>query len=308
MDEFELIRRYFARQGEAPGVVTGIGDDGAVLRPDTGRDLVAVADTIVGGVHFPHSMDAADIGYRAVAVNLSDIAAMGARPRWMTLCLTLPAAESAWLGRFAEGLFDAAAGTGVTLVGGDTTRGDTVVVSVQMFGDVVEGQAILRSGARPGDSIFVTGTVGDAAAGLAEILAGNPDGALVPRYRRPTPRVAVGSALVGRASSAIDVSDGLVADLGKLLAASRAGADVELGALPLSPALRAAFGDGDRRRFSLSGGDDYELCFTSAERLPEDIAGVPVTRIGAVTGGSGLVLRDRGVVVDFDDSGYRHFR
>jgi thiamine-monophosphate kinase len=308
VDEFELIRRYFARRGEAPGVVAGIGDDGAVLRPEVGRDLVAVADSIVGGVHFPHALDPEDIGYRAVAVNLSDIAAMGARPRWMTLCLTLPAAEPEWLGRFAGGLFDAAAGDGVALVGGDTTRGDTIVVSVQMFGDVAEGRAILRSGARPGDAIYVTGTVGDAAAGLGEIQAGKPDGALAARFRRPAPRVGTGSALVGRASAAIDVSDGLYTDLGKLLAASGVGADVELTALPQSQALRAAFGEGERRRLGLAGGEDYDLCFTAAERLPEKIAGVPVTRIGTVTGGSGIVLRDHEGVVDFDDPGYRHFR
>ncbi len=167
MDEFELIRRFFDRGDAGPGIVTGIGDDGAVLTPSPGTEQVQVIDTLVEGVHFPADSNAADIGYRVVAVNLSDIAAMGARPRWMTLALTLPPKDQQWLSGFANGLFAAASEFNVALVGGDTTSGDAVVVTVHMTGEVSKGAALLRSGARVGDTVFVSGTCGDAAAGLA---------------------------------------------------------------------------------------------------------------------------------------------
>ena len=185
MDEFELIQRYFVREDESPGVVTGIGDDGAVTQADAGRELVTVIDTLVGTVHFPNDIDAADVGYRAVAVNLSDIAAMGARPRWMTLSLTIPAADPDWLERFATGLHQAAAEHGVVLIGGDTTHGNDIVVCIQVTGDVETGKAILRSGASVGDVIYVTGTIGDAAAGLELIKQGAPDAFLASRFLRP---------------------------------------------------------------------------------------------------------------------------
>ena len=234
MDEFELIRRYFLRQTESPQVVTGIGDDGAVLRPPAGKELVSVIDTLVAGTHFPKSLSAEDVGYRVVAVNLSDIAAMGATPRWMTLALTLVNAQPDWLERFAGGLHEAAAEWGVQLVGGDTTRGDNLVVSVQMTGDVEPGHAIHRSGARPGDTVFVTGNLGDAAAGLQQLSGDARDAYLVSRFSRPTARVQAGIALAGSASAAIDISDGLVADLSKMLEASGVGAEIDIDQLPLS--------------------------------------------------------------------------
>ena len=160
MDEFELIQRNFVRSGEVAGVSTGIGDDGAVLQPDAGKELIAVMDTLVEGIHFPDTTDPFDIGYRVVAVNLSDVAAMGGRPRWMTLALTLPLAEETWIARFAEGLHAAAEEFDVALVGGDTTTGKTLVVSVQIIADIDAGKAIKRSGAQAGDHIYVTGTVG----------------------------------------------------------------------------------------------------------------------------------------------------
>jgi thiamine-monophosphate kinase len=306
MDEFELIRRFFLRAGTAPGVPVGIGDDGAVLVPEPGAELVAVVDTLVEGVHFPADIRAADLGFRAVAVNLSDIAAMGARPRWMTLALTIPRADEQWLGEFAAGLTEAAGE--VALVGGDTTRGDRVVVSVQIIGDVAAGSALLRSGARVGDTLFVTGTLGDAAAGLELIKQGRPDRDLCGRYYRPVPRVAFGRSLAGRASAAIDVSDGFIADLGKLLDASRLGAEIDVDCLPISEALREAFDTASRRRFVLAGGDDYELVFTAR---PEDLppAGdVRVTAIGTVVAGDKLVCREGGQVVDCGNGGYDHFR
>jgi len=309
VDEFELIRRYFQRPDYAPPVVTGIGDDGAVVRPSPDKELVTVIDTLVAGTHFPVTMDAADIGYRAVAVNLSDIAAMGAQPRWMTLALTLVEADPAWLEPFASGMHEAASEWGVQLVGGDTTRGDQLVVTVQMTGDVLPGNALHRSGANVGDTIYVTGTVGDAAAGLRQLAAGQADGYLARRYARPDARISDGAILGGIAHAAIDLSDGLVADISKLLEASEVGAVIDIDRLPLSPQLLEAEGREQALRFALGGGDDYELCFAMPETdLPEGQFRSRVTAIGRITHGNALECRDGGVVVPFDDSGYRHFQ
>jgi thiamine-monophosphate kinase len=307
VDEFDLIRRYFSRPANSPTVVAGVGDDGAVLRPLEGRELVTVIDTMVAGTHFPATMRADDIGYRAVAINLSDIAAMGAEPRWMTLALTLVEADSQWLATFAAGLYEAAAEWGVALVGGDTTRGKQLVVSVQMEGDLEPGTAVYRSGAKPGDTIFVTGTVGDAAAGLGRLSEDTGDDYLVRRFVRPTARVGVGRALAGVAHAAIDVSDGLVGDLCKILDASGAGAELDLQRLPMSKDLLAAVGRAQALEYAMGGGDDYELCFTLPEsELPAAIAD-KVTAIGRMTSESGLVCRDGDTVVAVDDAGYRHF-
>ncbi len=305
MDEFELIRRYFDCQSNKPGVVVGIGDDGAVLAPDPLLQQVQVIDTLVEGVHFPPATNPADIAYRAVAVNLSDIAAMGARPRWMTLALTLSTAAERWVESFAAGLFEAASQHDVAVVGGDTTSGPVVTVTVAVTGEVESGAALLRSGAKVGDAIFVTGTVGDAAAGLALLQAGEPDAILAQRFLRPTPRIGMGRALVGRASAAIDLSDGLVGDLNKVLVASGVGGVIEIGQLPISDALRERFNTDDQQRFALSGGDDYELCFTADAKDVADIVGI--TRIGTVTETAGLVCRLQNDIVEVDDSGYRHF-
>ena len=315
MDEFKLIERYFVRKDESPDVLVGIGDDGAVLSPPADKDLITVIDTLVAGVHFPgdcRDIDAQSVGHRAVAVNLSDIAAMGGRPLWMTLALTLRDDDEQWLHFFATGLHQIASDHGVALVGGDTTRGDTTVVSVQLAGAVDRGCAILRSGARLGDTIYVSGSVGDAAGGLylrehppAESLG--PQQYLFERLEFPTPRIALGEAINGTATAAIDISDGLYADLAKLLAASGVGAEIDVEKLPISLALKSCFDADAQRRFALSGGDDYELCFTSPEELPAEVAGVAVTPIGRVTKGRALELRDEKGVVDYADSGYRHF-
>ena len=307
MDEFALIRRYFDRAIRATGVRTGIGDDGAVLAPTPGNELVTVMDTLVEGVHFPVGIHPADIGYRAVAVNLSDIAAMGATPRWMTLALSLQTAGEEWLESFSGGMFMAATEHNVALVGGDTTHASQVVVTVQIIGEVGKGCAILRSGARPGDSIYVTGTVGDAAAGLHGLIDGDPVKELANRFSRPSARVAYGRSLQGVASAAIDLSDGLYADLGKLLAASGVGAQIDVGALPISAALADNFSRERQHAFALGGGDDYELCFTTSRKLP-DPGVMQVTAIGTVTESAGLVCTLDGNVVPFDDSGYRHFQ
>jgi thiamine-monophosphate kinase len=308
VDEFELIQRYFVREDEAPGVVTGIGDDGAVMQADTGRELVTVIDTLVGSVHFPDDTDAADVGYRAVAVNLSDIAAMGARPRWMTLSLTIPEADPDWLERFAKGLHQAAAEHDVVLVGGDTTHGNDIVVSVQITGDVKAGKAILRSGPSAGDVIYVTGTIGDAAAGLELIKQGERGAFLARRFLRPRARVEYGQALVGVASAAIDVSDGLIGDLQKLLSASGVGAEVDLDVLPLCDELTEQFGAEAGLQFALTGGDDYELCFTAPPGIITATPDLRVTAIGKVTDSGELVLHNSDGIVSLDDSGYRHFQ
>jgi len=306
VDEFELISRYFDRRVMTPGVLTGIGDDGAVLEPEPGRDQVQVIDSLVEGVHFPADSNAADIGYRVVAVNLSDIAAMGARPRWMTLALTLPQTDAQWLADFADGLFEAAAEFDVALVGGDTTSGDAVVATVHMTGEVEQGRALLRSGAKVGDTIFVTGTFGDAAAGLELIRRGVHDNFLINRFLRPNARIATGCSLVGRASAAIDVSDGLIGDLKKLLEASGVGGELDIERVPMSDAVKSHFDEADRTRFALTGGDDYELCFTATPDTVEDIA--DITAVGRIADGNELVCRQNDNIVEYEDSGYRHFQ
>jgi thiamine-monophosphate kinase len=308
VDEFELIRRFFSRPADSAMVVAGVGDDGAVLRPPAGRELVTVIDTMVAGTHFPAGMSARDIGYRVVAVNLSDIAAMGAQPRWMTLALTLVEADADWLEEFAAGLYEAASEWGVMLVGGDTTSGEQLVVSVQMSGDLAPGTALYRSGATAGDTVFVTGTLGDAAAGLEQLSAGAGEQYLTRRFARPSARVGVGRALAGIAHAAIDLSDGLVADLSKILEASHAGAELDLQRLPLSEELLRTVGREQALRHAMGGGDDYELCFTLPESgLPAEIS-TEVTPIGRITREPGLVCRDGDSVVPFDNTGYRHFR
>lgn len=314
MDEFEIIRRYFRRDDAADGVVTGIGDDGAALHPEPGRDLIAVVDTMVADVHFPDRLSAADIGYRAVAVNLSDIAAMGGRPRWMTLALTLDVAEPHWLAAFAEGLFAAGDEYGVALVGGDTTHGAEKVVSIQILGDIEPGRALLRSGAKPGDGIYVSGSTGDAAAGLSLLQSNAPRSAagdyLLRRFTRPTARVALGQALVCHANAAIDISDGLYTDLEKLLDASHVAGVIEFDDIPLSAELAGLMARQDALRFALGGGDDYELCFTaSGDEFGDhaEVAGNRVTRIGRVTGGAGLTCMLGGAPYAYRDAGYRHF-
>lgn len=317
MDEFDIIRQFFDRKTSSDFVVVGIGDDGAVTRPPVGRDLVTVIDTLVAGIHFPPSIAPADIGYRAVAVNLSDIAAMAATPRYMTLALTLDHSDPTWLDGFAQGLFAAADEYGVVLVGGDTTRGSETVVTVQITGDVDSGKALLRSGASVGDSIYVTGTVGDAAAGLSVMQSGAPQSDaidyLVSRFTRPRARVEAGQAIAPLASAAIDLSDGLFTDVGKLLSASTVSGRIEMKQLPLSSQLQSTMALDDALRFALGGGDDYELCFTTAA-AEDDVRkaignlNIAVTRIGVVVAGEGLTCTFNGEPFDYHDDGYRHFR
>ena len=305
MDEFALIRRYFTRAARSGEVIVGVGDDGAVLAPGRGTQQVQVIDTLVEGVHLPPGMQAADIGYRVVAVNLSDVAAMGATPRWMTLALTLSDQDEHWVEGFASGLFEAAAEHGVELIGGDTTRGDVVVATVHVTGEVEDGKALLRSGAQVGDTVYVSGTPGDAAAGLTQFGVSLPNSYLVRRFLRPTPRVGLGRALAGVASACIDISDGLVGDLAKLCESSGVGAVIEIDDVPLSPELLDAFARDEAIEFALTGGDDYELCFTAQ---PDAIADLEnIAAIGRITDSGKVVCRRGGEIVEVDDSGYRHF-
>lgn len=308
--EFELLERYFFRPVRDPAVLVPAGDDAAVVDP--GGPIAVTIDTLVAGVHFPAACPADALGHRVLAVNLSDLAAIGAEPRWATLALTLPAAEPAWLEALAGGLFALADRFGVTLIGGDLTRGP-LTLTLQLSGPV--GTPLLRGGGRPGDDVYATGTLGDAAAGLAAITAAAPDpgGTLRRRFLFPEPRVAEGRALAALAHAAIDVSDGLVADLGHVARASGCGAEVDVDALPLSDALVDAAGLERARELALTGGDDYELCFTAppaaAARVQDALAalGTRVTRIGRLTGGGRVEWRLAGRPVTVAGAGYTHF-
>lgn len=308
--EFDLIERIRARAGTRGDVILGIGDDAAVLRVPAGKQLVVTTDTLNAGVHFPQETAAADVGWKSLAVNLSDLAAMGAQPAWCTLSLSLPQAERTWLDAFLDGFFALADHHGVALVGGDTTRGP-LSVCVTVHGFVDEGRALLRDGARPCDDLWVTGTLGDAAGALAQWRGGQRvDSDLRLRLDRPTPRIAAGLALAGIASSCIDVSDGLLADLGHLCRQSAVGAEVDIAELPASRALRAAFDDEARRALQAVGGDDYELCFTAPPDARARIAdALPAVRIGRIVVGSGV----RAMLVDGVEwappgsRGYTHF-
>jgi thiamine-monophosphate kinase len=319
LGEFELIERYFTRGfAERDDVAIGVGDDAAVVRVPPGHELVAAVDTLVAGVHFPLDMAAEQVGYRALVVNLSDVAAMGASPCWCTLALTLPAVEERWLEGFSRGMRELALRHRVALIGGDTTRGP-LTISVQILGVVPFGTALLRSGARPGDWVFVSGTPGDAIAGLGLIqgtlsVAQREDAEyLRQRFLAPTPRIELGLALRGIASAAIDVSDGLHADLGKLAAASGVGAEVRLERLPLSQALLDSQGQTRARQLALSGGDDYELCFTvPADRIADaeraaTTAVCTIQHIGTIEEQPGLRYFENGRPVVAAASGYDHF-
>ena len=307
MGEFELIERYFAAVGaNRSDVVLGVGDDAALLQVAPGHELVACTDTLVEGRHFPAGFEPADIGWRALAVNLSDLAAMGAAPAWATLALTLPALDEDWLEAFASGFAALASAHQVALVGGDTTRGP-LTITVQALGTVPQGGALRRRGARPGDLIYVTGWPGDAAAGLELIEgrlagAGASRGALELKFRRPEPRVAFGVRLRGIASACIDVSDGLAGDLGRLAAASGVAAVVRASELPLSRALFELAGERGARALALAGGDDYELLFTAPRSAQAALgqvsgaAGAPACHcIGEIVAGRGLrIVAEKG--------------
>jgi thiamine-monophosphate kinase len=322
--EFELIEKYFAalhndnstEQSQNNLIALGIGDDAALLNPPSGQQLAISVDTLVAGVHFPEHGDARLVAHKALRVNLSDLAAMGATPLAFTLALTLPALDEPWLAEFSRGLKEVATEFGITLIGGDTTRGAQLVITIQVIGTVPIGQALTRSDAQIGDTIFVTGTLGDARAAL-DILdvpqhqLTTQQQFLLERYYRPTPRILLAQALRGIASATIDISDGLAADLGHILKRSAVGAELRLATLPLSDALHNS---SIAQHYALSGGDDYELCFTAAreheERIHELSArlSTPITAVGRINNNKGLVVRDiNGNPVALASTGYAHF-
>lgn len=325
LDEFELIARYFRtarleQAGEASATILGIGDDAAVLQPAAGQQLVVSTDTLVEGVHFPKNCPAAELGYRALAVAVSDLAAMAASPLGFTLALSLPQATPGWLQAFSSGLADAARDAGINLIGGDTTRGP-LNIGVTVLGQVPAGQALTRSGARPGDLLCVGGTLGDGAAGL-EVALGNPLPAGLPmaaqdylhsRFWRPLPQLALGQLLRGVATAGLDVSDGLLADAGHIASASGVRLLINGPQLPMSDALRS-WSERQRLDWMLRGGDDYVLLFTMPRAARSQLErwrmeGHAVCVIGEVQGGQGVQL-DLGLGPQAVDgpTGYQHFR
>lgn len=317
MSEFDLIRRHFTRA--TPGALLGVGDDAALLQVSPGCVLAVSTDMLVSGTHFFADADPFLLGHKTLAVNLSDMAAMGAIPRWATLAISLPKADEAWLAQFSAGFFALAEKYGVELVGGDTTRG-SLNLCVTIMGEVEVFQALRRSGALAGDEIWVSGRLGDAALALAHlqgriVLSASDFAACSTALHQPLPRVALGRVLLGVASSAIDISDGLLGDLGHLLDASGVGAEINLAALPLSAALRKFMDQPVGERCALSGGDDYELCFTAPSFRHDELLDIskqldlPLTCIGKIVAGSGcVVLGTAGKIIDTENTGYDHFR
>jgi thiamine-monophosphate kinase len=326
LSEFDIIRSFFTRS--APATVLGVGDDAALIRPACGMELAISTDMLVSGRHFFEDVDPYKLGHKSLAVNLSDMAAMGARPRWATLSLALPESmvqkDESWLRAFADGFFALAHAHQVDLIGGDTTNGP-LNICVTIIGEASEGKALRRSGARPGDDIWVSGCLGDAALALAYqkkkimLEPGEVEAAaveiLMAALEMPTPRVKLGQRLIGLAHSAIDISDGLLADLGHILECSKVAAVVRIDQIRRSAMMEKHFSHPLAIECLLAGGDDYELCFTvpSSERTKVELLsreeGIPLTRIGSIEEGEGLVVLDSaGRTVTTRVKGYDHFQ
>lgn len=315
--EFELIRRYFVR--ETPGAPSVIGDDCALLAPPAGLALAVTTDTLAEGTHFLPGTDARRLGHKSLAVNLSDLAAMGADPRWFLLALTLPEADEAWLAAFTAGMFALADAHRIELVGGDTTRGPRTI-TITAIGTLPPGYALRRDAAVAGEDLWVSGATGEAALGLAHLrgrvtLPAAAAGRCVTRLEAPEPRVGLGRKLRGVASAAIDVSDGLLADIGHIAEQSKVAAEVDYAALPRAPALAALPDVTLADECILGGGDDYELAFTAPSAKRGEVesagraAGVPVTRIGCIVAGPAAVrVLAGGKPVEPARRGFDHFR
>lgn len=311
MDEFEIIRRWFSTSTNPDWLTLGIGDDAALLSGNlcsSGQDFVLATDTLIAGRHFADHAEPSAIGWKSLAVNLSDLAAMGATPRAFLLALTLPEATPEWLDGFAEGLHELAALHDVALVGGDTTRGP-LSITITALGIRDNNTRMRRDGARPGDAVWVSGTLGDAALAL-RLGSAAPKGlrkGLRNRLDRPVPRVAEGMALAGQANAAIDISDGLAADLGHILTASGVGAQIDSAALPASAEFDAMCPPADRQTHQLSGGDDYELCVCLPASVTPPSAECGWTRIGEIVAEPGLRLQSDDRIIELEEYGYRHF-
>lgn len=313
--EFQLINQYFKQRASHQGVTLGIGDDAALLNIPQGEMLVATTDTFIAGRHFPQNTHPFAIGHKALAVNLSDLAAMGATPRWVLLALTLPHTEPFFLQEFANGLFNLANQHKVALVGGDTTKG-ALSITITALGTVPTGQAIRRDGAKVGDGVYVSGTVGDAGLGLQLALKQYKEDNLTDeqhafcraRLDFPQPRIGLGLALRGLASACLDISDGLAQDLGHILQASHVGAELYLENLPLSQALLSLPLE-QALSLALKSGDDYELCFTMPDSNLIKIvnAGIPIKRIGHIVADLDLKMTYKGQAMNLNTQGYQHF-
>lgn len=317
--EFDIIDEFFTPGECNPELIAvGIGDDAAIINTNPDEQLVISVDTLNIGVHFPAQSSAYDVGYKALAVNLSDMAAMGAEPKWFTLALSLPSVDKAWLNEFSQGMLSLAAEHRICLIGGDTTKGP-LSITVQIAGTVPVGQGLQRDGARVGDDIYVTGSLGDAAAALAicenRISVSNDLAAsLLQKLNQPVARVDVGQMIRLRASSCIDISDGFAADLGHILEKSHVGAEIDLAKLPVSKALTELDIDNEQRQsFVLYGGDDYELCFTAPEEYRSDISAIAkklscgLSIVGKIVEGSGLFqINDHENALEM--KGFDHFK
>lgn len=320
MNEFELIAHYFAerKQSVRDDVILGIGDDCAILEVPSDQQLLISIDTLVNGVHFPENTDPFDIGYKALAVNLSDLAAMGARPAWFSLALTLPQLDQKWLQAFTKGLFHLAEEFQVQLVGGDTTRGP-LALTIQVHGFVAKGKAVTRRGAQVGDLIYVTNNLGDAGLALQHIqgqieLTTDAIPLVTKHLNRPYPRVKEGLLLADYATTMIDLSDGLIADLDHILKQSKVGALINLAQLPLSSELKQALPHLEAVKLALSAGDDYELCFTIPENKRDEVervmqaAQAKIHCIGVITAGEQLLLQENGQLLSKENlHGFSHF-
>lgn len=313
--EFDLITRYFTRPTRHTRL--SIGDDAALISPSRGKDLAISVDMLVAGTHFFHDADAYNLGWKSIAVNVSDMAAMGANPKWATLAIALPEVNEPWLAEFARGLFACTDTFNIDLIGGDTTRGP-LTISIQIMGETQTGKAIKRSGAKADDDVWVSGTLGSAALGLAHMLgktniSANELPVFLDALNAPTPRVALGLELRDIANSCIDVSDGLMADLGHILKASNLGAKIELGHLPCHAYLREKLTDAMHQQCVLAGGDDYELVFTAPKskraainQLSQQL-NLPLSLIGETTHKSGLEVTLNDQKIDLSKKGFDHF-
>lgn len=320
ISEFDIIHRYFSRP--APGAVLGVGDDAALIKPTAGMELAVSTDMLVSGQHFFADADPRKLGHKSLAVNLSDMAAMGARPRWATLSLALPESvvrsDEKWLEAFADGFFGLAHAHQVELVGGDTTRGP-LNICVTIIGEVAKGKALRRSGARPGDDIWISGYLGDAALALAHeqrrvVLEPSEITACLPALHTPIARVELGQRLIGLADSVIDISDGLLADLGHILTSSKVAAVIKMDEINCSATIKKYLSQPLAIECLLAGGDDYELCFTAPRSKREKIdrlsreQSIALTRIGRIGEGEGLIVLDAaGRSVKLETKGYDHF-
>lgn len=302
LSEFDLIQTFFTKsQTSDVRIALGIGDDCALLQPSVGKQLAISTDMLVSGRHFFPDVDPRSLGHKALAVNLSDLAAMGARPLGFSLALALPEANVTWLEAFSQGLFDLANQYNCTLIGGDTTKGP-LNICISVYGEIDPGQALRRDAAQVGDDLWISGSLGDARLALAgywkeQILSQEQHQQAALRMHWPSPRVELGCALAGIAHAALDISDGLIGDLGHILKRSNVGAHIMVDALPAGPVLAQQSSD-LRREFCLAGGDDYELCFTAAQQDREKVLAIaqscntPVTRIGSIEAQLGLRLYD----------------